>query len=126
MLRFMLVQDSDRDDDGKPETLRLLFGTSRRWLEDGKTLKVERAPTAFGEVSVNAQSRLAAGEIVADVTLPGRNPPQQILLRARVPDGWRVVAATAGSTPLAADERGTVDLTSLRGRPTVRFHVARP
>ncbi len=125
MLRAMLVQDSDRDDDGKPETLRLLFGTSRRWLEDGKSIKVERAPTAFGEISVNVQSRLAAGEIVADVTLPGRNPPKQTLLRARVPDGWRVVSATAGATQFTPDERGTVDLTALRGRQTIRFQVAR-
>ena len=36
MLRNLLVQDWDLDDDGEPETLRLLFGTSRRWLEDGK------------------------------------------------------------------------------------------
>ena len=48
----MLVQDWDLDDDGVPETLRLLFATPRRWLEDGKELKVERAPTAFGPVSI--------------------------------------------------------------------------
>jgi hypothetical protein len=125
MLRSMLVQDLDADDDGRPETLRLLFGTSRRWLEDGKTIAVERAPTAFGEVSVRIASRLAAGEVVAEVVLPGRNPPQQTLLRARVPEGWRVVAATAGATKLAADEQGTVDLTALRGPQTIRFQVER-
>jgi hypothetical protein len=119
------VQDSDRDDDGRPETLRLFFGTSRRWLEDGKTIKVERAPTAFGEVSVHLTSRLAAGEVVADVALPDRNPPRHTLLRARVPDGWRVVAATAGSVKLSPDDRGTVDLSALRGRQTVRFQVER-
>ena len=36
MLRYMLVQDWDLDDDGKPETLRLAFATPKRWLEDGK------------------------------------------------------------------------------------------
>jgi hypothetical protein len=125
MLRYLLVQDSDRDDDGRPETLRLFFGTSRRWLEDGKTIKVERAPTAFGEVSIRMASRLAAGEVVADVALPDRNPPRQTLLRARVPDGWRVVAATAGAVKLAPDDRGTVDLTALRGQQTIRFQVER-
>src|SRR6185436_9413927 len=52
MLRNLLVQEWDLDDDGRPETLRLLFATPRRWLEDGQILKVEHAPTAFGEVSV--------------------------------------------------------------------------
>lgn len=125
MLRAMLVQDSDRDDDGRPETLRLLFATSRRWLEDGKAIKVERAPTAFGEVSVHVRSRLAVGEIVADVDLPTRHPAKQTQLRIRVPDGWRVVGATAGADGLKSDAQGTVDLSSLRGRQTIRFQVAK-
>jgi len=123
-LRHLLVQDWDLDDDGRPDTLRLLFGTSRRWLEDGKSLRVERAPTAFGAVSVSVQSRLAAGEVLADVALPDR-PPAKTLLRIRVPDGWRVTAAHAGATALAPDAQGTVDLTRLRGRQTIRFAVAR-
>ncbi|MSU49588.1 MAG: hypothetical protein EXS37_10955 [Opitutus sp.] len=125
MLRAMLVQDPDRDDDGRPDTLRLLFGTSRRWLEDGKTIKVERAPTAFGEVSVTVQSRLSAGEITANVSLPTRQQPKQTLLRIRVPDGWRVASAQAGPERLSVDDRGTVDLTSLRGTQTIRFQVSR-
>ena len=35
MLRYLLVQDWDLDDDGKPETLRLCFATPKRWLGDG-------------------------------------------------------------------------------------------
>ena len=57
MLRNLLVQDWDLDDDGEPETLRLLFGTSRRWLEDGKQIDVERMPTAFGRVSMCGPNR---------------------------------------------------------------------
>ena len=55
-LRYALVQDWDLDDDGKPDTLRLLFATPKRWLEDGETIQVERAPTAFGPVSVRMDS----------------------------------------------------------------------
>src|SRR5205085_481200 len=92
-LRYLLVQDWDLDDDGKPETLRLLFATPKRWLEDGKMIKVERAPSAFGEISLSVQSKLSAGEIVADVLLPTRNQPKHTLLRIRVPDGWRITGA---------------------------------
>ena len=125
MLRHLLVQDWDLDDDGRPDTLRLLYGTSRRWLEDGKTITVERAPTAFGEVSVTVQSRLSAGEVIAEVALPTRSPPRQTQLRLRLPEGWLISAAAAGATKLAPDDRGTVDLTALRGRQRLRFEVTR-
>src|SRR5205823_10375825 len=88
-LRYLLVQDWDQDDDGKPETLRLCFATPKRWLEDGKTIRLQRAPTAFGPVSLEIKSRLRQGEVVAKVDLPTRNSPKQTLLRIRVPDGWR-------------------------------------
>src|SRR5436305_6503953 len=55
-LRGLLVQDWDLDDDGRAETLRLLFATPRDWLRDGARIAVERAPTAFGPVPVGAQS----------------------------------------------------------------------
>ena len=42
MLRYMLVQDYDTNDDGRADTLRLCFATPRRWLEDGKEIVVER------------------------------------------------------------------------------------
>jgi hypothetical protein len=123
MLRHSLIQDWDLDDDGQPETLRLLFATPKRWLLDGKTIKVERAPTAFGEVSVKVESRLSRGELVAEVDLPPRQSPKQTLLRIRVPDGWRVTGAEAAGKRLAADPKGTVDLSDLKGKATVRFQA---
>ncbi|MHB8897512.1 MAG: hypothetical protein ACYC6Y_02055 [Thermoguttaceae bacterium] len=125
MLRNLLVQDLDTDDDGEPETLRLLFATSRRWLEDGKQIRVERAPTAFGPVSVRAGSHLAAGRVLVDVDLPARNRPKQVLLRARVPEGWRVAAAAVGDASLPVDQRGTVDLGDRQGGVSVEFTVTR-
>src|ERR1017187_7050016 len=123
MLRNLLVQDCDLDDDGRPETLRLLFATPKRWLEDGKEIKVERAPTAFGPVSLRVQSRLAHGELLADLDLPGRNAPKQTLLRLRLPDGWRLTSAKAGDQSLQLDDRGTADISSLKGKATIRFQA---
>ena len=121
MLRYQLVQDWDLDDDGKPETLRLAFATPRRWLEDGKTIKVERAPTAFGPVSVKLESRLAEGKVMAEVDLPQRNPPRKTLLRARLPAGWEVVSVRGPNGPLAADVSGAVDLSALKGKVSLVF-----
>lgn len=125
MLRNLVVQDLDLNDDGKPDTLRICFATPKRWLEDGKTIKLERAPTAFGRVSVKMESHLSQGGVVAEVELPERNAPDKILLRARVPDGWKVRSAVAGSRELAVDDNGTVDLTAFKGKQTIRFEIAR-
>ncbi len=124
LLRHLLVQDWDLDDDGRPDTLRLLFATPKRWLEDGKSIKVERAPTAFGEVGVIVRSRLAAGEILAELSLPDRPLARRTFLRIRVPDGWRVTGAAASDgRRFAVDPLGTVDLSGLAGSPTLRFAV---
>jgi len=123
-LRYMMVQDWDIDDDGRPDTLRLMYATPRRWLEDGKTIGIERAPTAFGEVSVVMTSRLRKGEVTADVTAP-KESPKKMLLRARLPEGWKVKSASVGGKSLPVDPTGAADLTGVTGRFTIKFGVAR-
>ena len=116
-LRYILVQDLDRDDDGRPETLRLAFATPRRWLADGAEIKVERAPTAFGEVSYTLKSSLGAGTVSAEVSLPPV-APRKTLLRLRAPGGFHVLQAKlegqgdARPIPLDHDD---IDLTGLTG-----------
>lgn len=122
LLRHLLVQDWDTDEDGKLDTLRLAFATPKRWLDDGKEIKVERAPTAFGETSLTLRSRLKAGEVLVEFTPPPR-VPRQTLLRVRVPDGWRIVSAHAGPRDLKPDAQGTVDVTGVREKATLRFAV---
>lgn len=122
-LRHLLVQDFDMDNDGTPETLRLAFATPRRWLEDGKQIRVEHAPTAFGPVAFRMESHLSQGEVVAQVDLPARNRPKQTLIRARLPDGWKVTAARAGERQLVPDATGAVDLSGLTGQVTIRFQA---
>jgi hypothetical protein len=123
VLRYLLVQDWDMDEDGRPDTLRLLFGTPRRWLEDGKTITVEHAPTAFGKVSMKVESRLRQEEVTVDVSLPARNKPMKTLLRARVPEGWKVVSAKCGERSFVTDEKGTIEITGLEGTTRVVFKV---
>ena len=97
-LRNLLVQDWDMDDDGKADTLRLAFATPRQWLGDGKKIRIDRAPTQFGEVSFEIRSVLSKGVIEADVTLPPR-PPAKTLLRLRLPGryGTRTIDLTGRS-----------------------------
>jgi len=122
MLRFLMVQDWDMDYDGRPDTLRLMYATPRRWLSDGKSVKIEHAPTAFGEVSVVMTSRLSRGEVTADVTAP-KEPPKRMLIRARVPDGWKVKSASVNGKALPVDTTGAADITGFSGKFSVAFRV---
>jgi hypothetical protein len=123
LLRYMLVQDYDLDDDARPETLRLLFGTPRRWLEDGKTIKIERAATTFGEVSAVVQSRLNDGEVTAELKLPAK-APTKTLLRLRLPEGWKLTGAQANGQKVDVRD-DTITLTPLREAVKVRATVAK-
>ena len=122
-LRYLLVQDWDLDDDGRPETLHLLFAAPGRWLADGRRLSVERAPSAFGEISLRVESHLNQGEALVSLE-PLARRPERCLLRLPLPDGWRVVRATDAAKkafPLAAD--GAVELTAFDREQTIRFAV---
>ncbi|MDB6029043.1 MAG: hypothetical protein JWM68_5266 [Verrucomicrobiales bacterium] len=124
-LRSLLVQDYDLGNDGRPETLRLLYATPRRWLEDGKTIRAERMPTAFGEVSVLVKSQLRQGKVTAEVELPQRNAAKQILLRIRLPEGWTLKSARVSGKDLPLIGADVVDLSSLKGKQKIQFQTER-
>jgi hypothetical protein len=117
MLRYMLVQDYDTNDDGRADTLRLCFATPRRWLEDGKEIVVERAPTQFGNLSFRIKSDLKHNRVTADVDLPPR-APAHTLLRLRLPAGKQFASA---NFPTAGPE--TLDLTGKKGQCNVILNV---
>lgn len=120
LLRYLLVQDWDMDDDGKPDTLRLLYATPRAWLEDGKEIKVEHAPTAFGEISVIARSHVKQGRVAVEVSLP-EHKPAHALLRLRLPEGLHVKSAS-GSVAVKDD---VIDLTGMSGHVSLDVRVGR-
>jgi hypothetical protein len=122
-LRYLLVQDWDMSGDGRPDELRLLFATPRHWLEDGKQIKVDRAPTAFGDVSFVARSDLRNGEVTADVELPDRAPSRKFL-RLRLPEGWKVTSASAGNGALTVSGE-TITLPDKPARILLTANVSR-
>jgi hypothetical protein len=123
-LRYLLVQDWDLDEDGQPDTLRLLFAIPRRWLADGSKIRVNEAPTAFGPVSCRVDSQLSRGVVEMQVTPPLR-PVKKILLRAPVPDGWRIESVEIDDKEAKLIDGDTVELSGKSKRVTVRFTVKR-
>jgi hypothetical protein len=88
LYRHMLIHEQDDD------TLLLLQATPRKWLEDGKEIRVERAPTYFGPLNLSATTLAAAGELHATVELASRKRPQALLVRLRHPDAKRMREVT--------------------------------
>ncbi len=123
LLRNLVVQDWDMDDDGQPDTLRLLFATPRQWLEDGQQISVREAPTALGPVTLTARSQIARARVKVDVVLPSR-AARRTLLKLRLPGGRRVLSATVNGRPARLPSPDVLDLTGLAGRAQIIAQVS--
>ncbi len=87
LYRNMLVQERDGG------TLLIGQAVPRAWLEDGKKVEVERAPTWFGPVSFTLESRADSGRIAARVDFLGPARPSELVVRLRHPKGLRMKSA---------------------------------
>ena len=119
-LRYLLIQDWDLDEDATPDTLRLLYGAPRRWLADGKQIRIENAPTMFGPISLVAESKLDAGYVDVRITPPPR-AAKTMLLRAPLPTGWKVTAAEIDGRIAPLNGVDGVDLTGITTPISVKF-----
>jgi hypothetical protein len=71
LLRHALVHEQGNE-------LHLLLGTPDRWLEPGKEIRIERAPTHFGVMGLRLRGTGKGVEMKLDP--PRRQPPQRIVL----------------------------------------------
>jgi hypothetical protein len=79
LYRRMLIHELDDN------SLLLCQATPRTWLENGKQIRIERAPTYYGLLNLRLISRAAAGQISAEFELEQRKRPAALLLRLRHP-----------------------------------------
>jgi hypothetical protein len=83
MFRTMMVQERDGG-------LYLLQGTPRRWLEQGKTVKITEAPTWYGTLSLETMSNIKSGDVRVQLKVPERLGAVPAHLRLRLPGGRRI------------------------------------
>ena len=95
LYRNMLLQEHD---DG---SLRLGQAMPRRWLEEGKRIRVERAPSYYGPISVEWESRAASGQIDAVVKGDWRKTPGLLWVRFRHPAALPMRSVRVNDRPWA-------------------------
>jgi hypothetical protein len=81
---------------------KLWFGRAipQEWLEDGKTIRINNAPTVFGVTGLAVRSEIDKGRIYATVHLPTRNPPSEVWLRLRHPQGREPTCVLINNHPV--------------------------
>ncbi|HPP26083.1 MAG TPA: hypothetical protein PLV57_06155 [Phycisphaerae bacterium] len=77
MLRHMLVHERARVPSDESE-LHLLAAVPDWWLDDGQEIRVERAPTHFGELGLRVTGHPEGVRI--EFTAPKERPPQRVVL----------------------------------------------
>jgi hypothetical protein len=88
LYRNMLLRESD------DHTLFIAQAAPRKWLEDGKRIDVENAPTYFGKVSFQIESHASSGRISAKVALGNQSGLETLLVRLRHPEARQIRSVT--------------------------------
>ncbi len=84
----MLIRE--RPDD----SLLLLAAAPRAWLDDGKKIRIERAPTFYGTLNLSVESHSASGTITAAIDMPSRKRPSSLMVRFRHPQSLPIKAVS--------------------------------
>lgn len=81
------------------DTLIIGQAIPRKWLEKGKKIEVKNAPTYFGDLSFRIESPINGNEIIAEINMPDRNPPKQLLVRLRQPESRPIKSVMVNGKP---------------------------
>jgi hypothetical protein len=103
------------------DSLDLLAGAPRAWLEGGKTIDIRGAASYFGPVSLEVVSAPGANTISASVGCPVDRGLKRIRLRLPHPDGLKATSAQGGTYDPATE---TVLIEPFQGRAEVSLSFA--
>jgi hypothetical protein len=78
------------------DTLKLLPGVPRAYFENGKRIEIKRAASYFGPVSLETESKLGDGRIVATVECRTDRGLKRVEVRLPHPQGRRPTSVTGG------------------------------
>jgi|WetSurMetagenome_2_1015567.scaffolds.fasta_scaffold00875_5 hypothetical protein len=79
------------------QTLKLLSGIPRKWLEDGKKIEVKNAQSYFGPLTFSVRSSVQKSYIEADIECNSDRMPQKVAIRIPHPEGRKPLKVTGGT-----------------------------
>lgn len=85
------------------ETLKLLPGVPRKWLEDGKKIEMENAASYFGPVSLKVTSNISNGKIEATVKCMSNRGLRTVEIRLPHPLGQKAKSVKGGTYDSATE-----------------------
>ena len=112
--RNLLVMEEGR-------SLWIARATPRAWLEQGKRIAVENAPTYFGTLAYEIVSDVDNGKITATIEIPNRNPAKVVIVRFRHPQSKPIRSVTVNGRPWKEFNPGkeVIELKGLTGKAVV-------
>jgi len=78
------------------QTLKLLPGIPRRWMEDGKEISLKNVASYFGPVSLHVNAKPKAGFIEAAISCNTSYKPRDVIIRLPHPEGKKAIKVTGG------------------------------
>lgn len=100
------------------QTLKLLSGIPRKWLEDGKMIELKNVASYFGPLSMSVNSNINKGYIEATVECETDRKPEQVKLRIPHPDGKKPIKVTGGTYD---EKTETITVKSFKGVANIRL-----
>lgn len=109
--RWMLFLESD-------DTLKLLSGIPRNWLNDGEKIELKNACSYFGPFDLTVKSNLENGFIEADLKFDPERSPGIVTIRLPHPHGLKPIKVTGGTY---LDKKESVMIKPFTGSGTIRL-----
>lgn len=78
------------------DTLKLMTGIPRKWLENGEEIVLDKVGSHFGELSVKVTSEIDSGSIRATVTCKSPNKPSNVIVRLPHPLAVKAKSVNGG------------------------------
>jgi hypothetical protein len=109
--RWMLYMEDDK-------TLSLLKTIPRKWMEQGKQIKIENAQSYFGALNIEVNAMPDSGFIEAKIICNGERKPGCVTIRLPHPGGKKPVNIEGGTFDANTE---TVTINSFSGSAIVRL-----
>ena len=87
--RWMLYMEED-------QSLNLLPGIPRKWLEDGNVIELQNVATYFGPLTLTVKSELNKGFIEAAIVCNSQRKPKEVLIRIPHPEDKKPLKVSGG------------------------------